>query len=307
MRWVGLKNATGNFLVTYTRSDPGLISPKLSGGIHHISGLEYWSLTADAANSTAGVELSFDNVNSGGVTDLSHLRVARLLGDTWQNSGNVATSGSAGAAGSVTGTVINDWPISQPVIFTLASTQATQNPLPIVWKYVDVRKQDGFTILRWSTFLEGVTYYEVEATTSGPGFMTLARIPANPLLQDYSYTDRRMEKTANFYRVVIVRSDSSRMYSKIIGMPGSNIPGKELVRGIADRNSLQLYFAEPVAAGTFIRVFDPAGRQLHHADLRNHTGSRFVRLNCPLIRTQLILVQVIYPGRQTSTIRLPVP
>jgi hypothetical protein len=39
-------------------------------GIDHLSKIEYWAIESPAPAS-AKVELSFDNVNSGGVTDLS--------------------------------------------------------------------------------------------------------------------------------------------------------------------------------------------------------------------------------------------
>jgi len=145
MRWLELKNATGDFTVEFVKANPYILGAGMSG-INHISSIEYWAVESSAL-AVANVELSFDNVNSGGVTDVSSLRVARFAG-VWENEGNVATTGSAGASGSViSNSIIN---FSQPLRnFTLASMLARENPLPL--KNIDlyVRAQGNESIFEW--------------------------------------------------------------------------------------------------------------------------------------------------------------
>lgn len=131
MRWLALKNATGNFTAAFIKGNPSLLGATYGTGIHHISAIEYWSIQADAVPAaSAAFELSFNDPNSGGVTDMATLRAAYLNGSTWMNAGNTGTTGSPGARGSVISNVINNLG-SSTVYFTLASSTATGNPLPL--------------------------------------------------------------------------------------------------------------------------------------------------------------------------------
>lgn len=131
MRWLALKNANGNFTAEFIKANPRLISTDYSSGIDHISQIEYWSLQTDAyPGASAAVELSFNDPNSGGVTDLSALRVAYFNGTTWMNAGNTNVTGTAGSHGSVVSNVIGNIGTG-PVYFTLASSIAGGNPLPL--------------------------------------------------------------------------------------------------------------------------------------------------------------------------------
>ena len=128
MRWLELKNATGDFTVEFLKSNPYLLAASMNG-VDHISRIEYWSVESSSPMASTNVELSFDNVNSGGVTQLSSLRVAQLLND-WTDQGNAGTTGSAGAAGSVRSNNVSDF-TGLHRFFTLASVDQHQNPLPL--------------------------------------------------------------------------------------------------------------------------------------------------------------------------------
>lgn len=128
-RWVCLKNATGNFTVEFFRVNPYSFSNVMGSGIHHISSLECWSIDATPP-ATAKIELSYNDQSSGGITDMSTLRVAKWTGQgSWENTGNTATTGTAGGSGSVLSNDVSQW--SAPARFTLGSSSATQNALPI--------------------------------------------------------------------------------------------------------------------------------------------------------------------------------
>lgn len=132
-RWLELKDATGNFTVEYHREIPPY-NYAVTFGISHISGLEYWTIKADASPvASAVVKLSFDNLNSGGVTDLSKLLVAKLNGEVWINLGGVNQTGIAATNGSVTtSSAITNFNSTNGDFFTLASNISQANPLPLI-------------------------------------------------------------------------------------------------------------------------------------------------------------------------------
>ncbi|MBO9563439.1 MAG: hypothetical protein J7621_11720 [Niastella sp.] len=128
-RWLSLVNATGNYTVEFFRSSPRSISSSYHTSIHHISSIEHWIITADASPvPQAQVKLSFNDPNSGGVTDLAALRVVQLYGGTWANAGNTSCMGTPGSNGFVVSNMLH--PLgSTNNYFTLASTTASFNPL----------------------------------------------------------------------------------------------------------------------------------------------------------------------------------
>lgn len=127
-RWLSLQDFTGDVTVEFMKEDPAILSSLKGEGISHISAIEYWKIAA--ANTTSGkVELSFDQVNSGGVSDLSALRVAGLVEGKWMNMGNIFVTGTAGSNGSVISQEIASIQ-SQGSYFTLASASSGVNTLP---------------------------------------------------------------------------------------------------------------------------------------------------------------------------------
>lgn len=127
-RWLSLVQATGSYTVEFHKSNPHSRGSYYASPIHHISSIEHWSVAADAVAPQAQVKLSFNDPNSGGVTDLSALRVAWLQGGKWVDAGKTAEGGSAGSNGFVVSAPITDFG-SGTQYFTLASTTASFNPL----------------------------------------------------------------------------------------------------------------------------------------------------------------------------------
>lgn len=129
LRWLALVNATGSYTVEFFRSSPKLLSNTYHTSIHHISSIEHWAITADAVPSPlAQVKLSFNDPNSGGITDLEALRVVQLDGNTWINAGNAGNMGTPGSNGFVVSNMVEFFG-SANTYFTLASTAASLNPL----------------------------------------------------------------------------------------------------------------------------------------------------------------------------------
>jgi hypothetical protein len=178
MRWVQLNNATGNFTVEYFRSDPKLLSSINGPGIDHISSVEYWDVTT-TASSAAEVKLSFLHPGSGAITNLSSLRVARLINGTWENAGNTAFSGTPGSDGWVSSIAAGGFSANSKS-FALASAKGLENPLPLSSIRLRLLKHDGSVKLYWTAdadirsksfelqrSYDGVTYQTIYETLFG--------------------------------------------------------------------------------------------------------------------------------------------
>jgi hypothetical protein len=110
MRWLELKNASGNFNVEFFDSNPVQISNTYGAGIVQLSQTGYWTIKADANPSPAAlVELSFNGINSGMGADLSLGRVAKLSNNVWLNYGNTAFTGTVGYRGSIVSNTVAAW------------------------------------------------------------------------------------------------------------------------------------------------------------------------------------------------------
>ena len=124
MRWLTLKNASGNYNVEYINSNPQQISNKFGAGISQIAQTGYWTILADASPiASASIELSFSGLNSGVGTNLGTARVARLNDGVWLNYGNTAFTGTAGSRGSVVSDNVNSWS-AVPDSFVLGNSVA---------------------------------------------------------------------------------------------------------------------------------------------------------------------------------------
>jgi hypothetical protein len=127
-RWLSLNQVTGNYTVEFFRVSPKPMSSTYHTNLHHISAIEHWTIAADLSPAPqTAVKLSFNDPNSGGVTDLATLRVARLSGGIWTDAGNTSCMGSPGSNGFVTSYSLSSFVTTE--YFTLASTTGSFNPL----------------------------------------------------------------------------------------------------------------------------------------------------------------------------------
>lgn len=221
VRPIIVNNATGDFTAEYHRGDPRTdVGSGIQTGIHHISGLEYWSLSG---NGTTAIELSFIDPNSGGVTEMASLRVARYNGTAWGDVGSAGYKGSAGANGSVTSNMLSEFGY-----FTLAgATGYPNNPLPD--KDLSCRAEvSGHTVnLSWA-ILQDEYYreYIVERSVEGDPF-TIISNPIVPLSYEdrrYSFVDQHPVTGYLSYRIRMKTSQNKFEYSRsaTIFYPGSN-------------------------------------------------------------------------------------
>ena len=260
IRWLALKDATGNFTVTYKQENPNTISGIIGEGIDHISSLETWTIMGDE-HAEAMVELSFDNMHSGGVTDMQTLRVAQLQMDSsWGNRGNTATTGSAGAAGSVTSERVAAFN-ERESFFTLASSVSNHNTLPGNEILFTGRQEGRGVRLEAKVFSDlPITGLIIEAATDSMRFMEVGRMPvaASENLFSVLYHPRRGE---NFFRLRLILKEERSLTSRVIYL---NAKEDVSLRGNVriDNQQLLLRWQADHNDELNIYVYDMAGRVL---------------------------------------------
>ena len=239
-RWLELRNATGNYTIEFFKTNPNLIANNMGPGIHHISSLEYWTVETDATPTPVGnVELSFDNVNSGGVTDLPSLRVAQLFNTIWQDAGNTGTTGIVGI-GSVISNPTSFSAANAGKYFTLASSGALQNPLPLRNIHFAANNINHGVVIKWETELSFLPLlFELQASADGIHFCTLVNIKAENDRHHYQYTDTRKIQNQQWYRLQITGSNGT-FYSNLITMTPDHNKNIQLIPSVVTINSMLL-------------------------------------------------------------------
>ena len=215
-----LKTASGDFTVEFIRGDPYLLSNVMGVGIHHISHIEYWSVTGTGS---ASVELTYFDPNSGGVTDMNALRIVRYNGTEWESITVNSSLGSPGANGSITSNSITAFGN-----FTLAgSSDYPNNPLPIKLIKWNALAQGQHILLQWQTEDES-TYksYTVEKSWDGIDFYPLGgpiekQSVAN---QVYNIKDPTSLAGTYYYRLKVTGVNNQFNYSNTVSI---KIAGQE--------------------------------------------------------------------------------
>lgn len=172
MRWIQLENATGNFTVEYMKTDPKTLSNSKGPGIDHISSVEYWDVTTTAVSS-ANVKLSFVHPNSGSVTNLSALRVARLINGTWEDGGNSGVAGTPGSDGWVSSIAAGGFSANSKS-FALASATGLENPLPLSSIKLKASRRENTVIFTWMTDRDiRLKKFELQRSYDGANYFTI--------------------------------------------------------------------------------------------------------------------------------------
>jgi Secretion system C-terminal sorting domain len=203
-----LNNATGIFTVTYIKAVPPNASFIVNPGIDHVSRIEYWKISVTGANPSAIVELSFDDVNSGGVTNMNDLRVAQKVNVPWFDitASSAFTIGTAGSNGSVISNAITTF-----TNFTLASS-TLQNPLPLFNFKLSITSSFNNNLLQWNALLnENIVNYVIQKSNNTINIEDLFTKP-NDINILNNYTHYTVKDDA-YYRIKAVKATGEVKYS----------------------------------------------------------------------------------------------
>jgi hypothetical protein len=219
-------NATDHFTAQYFNTTPQGSYPNSSrdNTLDHISAAEYWILNRTGGSANVNVTLSW-NTNSGGVTTLSELRVARwdISQAKWKDQGNGGTTGNT-----TSGTVITSAPVTSFSPFTLASAGGG-NPLPVHLKSFNCSlTPQGHVVLDWATVTESNSdYFEVERSADGKNFKSAGKKDAagNSSKEiKYRLEDKAPLYGQSYYRLKEVDYDGKTSYTELCAVFNPILP-----------------------------------------------------------------------------------
>jgi hypothetical protein len=252
-------NAAHHFTAEYNSGSSEAIYSHASkeGTIDHLNKTEYWILNRTNGTSNVSVTLSWDGT-SGGVDNLSTLRVCRWDGSMWRNHGNGGTTGSTSA-----GSIASSAAITSFSPFTLGSSNP-QNPLPVELLTFTATASSNNVDINWSTASESNNhFYTVERSKDLKTFETVSRIEgagnANHTLY-YNTKDENPYQGVSYYRLVQNDFDGKQT---IYGPLAVNFMGSTELSIYPNpfENQLTLGTSEFVNGEQIdIRLFDPIGR-----------------------------------------------
>lgn len=286
MRWLSLKDTDGEVTVEYFRNNPQSFSTVLDTALSHLSALEYWRIKP-TANSHGIVQLSFDDLLSGGVTDLFSLRVARLKNNRWENAGNLSTTGSAGASGTVTSQSITMNPDEWEYL-ALASSQSAQNPLPIQYtvNYQVFRDYVEFGLLmnKPPEIEVGRGNLVLEWSEGGSGFHKVESVQVMPDNNGFRIKTERPGQDG-YFRIRTMRSPENEWLSDIFPVKGRQkgrleSSGNRFMIRLAGRGLNEIWVKVEASPPVPVRLFliDMKGKIVCEKLVIPATGNQIVSL-----------------------------
>jgi hypothetical protein len=306
MCWLELKNAIGNFTVEFIKDNPRNLSTTYSSGIDHVGTNYYWNIDADVSPSaSANVELSFPDVFSSGVTDMSALRVAQLIGNTWVNENNIATTGSAGASGSVVSATINTFN-SAARSFALASNTNNQNPLPITFTSFTVTKLNyNSALLVWQIASDQIDHFEVQSSTDNINFNFVEKIQSVENENIYQFTDEHLSNGIIYYRVKVIAKTGEENFSKIIAVSNSSSFSFHIISLTPQNanNILMIHLTSSLNTTVQFIFYSMDGNMVKKNFEQVETGDNNITLNISGMSSGMYILQAIDAKGNSQTAR----
>jgi hypothetical protein len=282
LRTIGITTNSANSTVwraSFTSSSPKqAYGTTFGSGIQQISACEYWDLTRSSGTAGGRVTLSWPAAaNSCGtgayVTNIGTLVVAHLSGGSWLNEGQQIGSMTGTASGG--GTITSNNVLTTFSPFALGTTNAADNPLPVMFADVKAFQKNGSVQIDWTNLTErDLIKYEVERSADGRSFTAFSFENAranNNDKQSYSVDDIAPLNGANFYRVKAYEIGGKMIYSKVLKV---EIGGKQGAFSIYPNPVVgnQLSLSLSVKQGQYtVRVLNTSGQEVFNQRL-NHPG-----------------------------------
>ncbi len=291
-------HTTDAFTAEYKRNSATALGPISASGLYRISACEYWVLDRTTGSSSVNVTLSWSGLSpcnaAAYVTQLSSLAVVHFNGVSWNAYGNNGGITGNGAAGTVTWNNVSAF---SP--FTLGSTSAVTNPLPIKFSAVKAYKVNNGNRVEWTNLTEeNLQRYEVERSANGTSFnmiSTVAPRANNNQEEEYAITDENILNGTNYYRIKAVQLDGSAIYSAIVKVdPSSNEVNSVVIYPNpveSDQFTLQL---NNYKKGNYtLKLISNNGQQLMNKTVLHPGGSVSITIDKPIsVKPGLYIVQV---------------
>jgi hypothetical protein len=268
LRWLELKQAGGSFTVEYLNENPAALGGSMGSGIDHISGMEYWRLTA-AGPATALVELSHASPQSGAITDPAFLHVAGLSAGEWFDAGQTALTGDM-AYGSVVSRPLSDF---SGGVFTLASTAPRENPLPLAIIRFDAGENNGYAAFSWMVQLpEEADYFELLELKEN-GDQLIERMPATAGKNYYDWQEAEpLSPGLHYYRLRIAGKENKIWLSKAVAIKYSGKHGLQLSWIPGPSGMGRVHFRSPDADRLEYSVLSMNGQTVSRGEINIPAG-----------------------------------
>lgn len=299
LRWIALRNASGDFTVQYHRSNPRAVDSRMVS-IDHISANEYWTITTTSAVDEAAVEISINDGNQSGVTDMSSLRVSRLSAGGWADAGSQLVTGSAGGRGSVVSILQNGFSTSYPELFTLAGSNSFENPLPLSIAAISVVHQPKAALVN-VVIPASCVEYSIEKL-NGAEFLTqfTNRVSSQEDRRPVEHLLLRTDRI-EVYRVRLLLSDGSVVYSRQFAVPA--IAAKDsIIISCKLGHEIELVLAIPERMRITVALYTMDGRLLELRKLQLERGRQSVRFSNKYLPSGPIIFAVRTPNTTESRI-----
>jgi hypothetical protein len=290
-------STTDAFTAEYKRSSATALGPITASGLYRVSACEYWQLDRTTGSSSVNVTLSWSGLSpcnaSAYVTSLANLTVAHFNGTSWDTHGVTSYTGNA-SSGTITRNGVS---VFSP--FSIGSTSATTNPLPIKFSAVKAYTVSNGNRVEWTNMTEeNLTGYEVERSSNGISFHTIISVlpkTNNGQENKYTKTDENMLDGINYYRIKAIQTDGSYEYSAIVKV----VPSTTAERSIS-------VYPNPVISGQFtvqlnnyirgeysVKLMNSNGQQVMLKKIQHGGGSVSITIEKPqTIQPGLYILQV---------------
>ncbi|HQW18053.1 MAG: T9SS type A sorting domain-containing protein [Bacteroidota bacterium] len=247
-----------SFTTEYFHINPTVIyNNVVNPPLDHVSRMEYWYMTKEIGDKRK-ITLYWDG-NSGGVTSLPDLRVARFNGASWDDLGNTGTTGTA-AAGTITSDSTKDY---GPV--TLASVIALPgNPLPVELLSFNGNRHNDEIKLNWLTSSElNNHYFTLKRSGNNLQYTELGKVNGagtTNLPQRYDYIDSKPLRGINYYKLFQTDFDGTTEEKATLAIRFDAYDGDVLVLPDFNHEQVLLQFSENNKEPVNIMLMDAAGR-----------------------------------------------
>ena len=238
--------------------------------IKDVSLCEYWDLDDGVATINAIVGLQYSaaspcNANSY-ITDPSTLVVAHWNGSTWENKGATGATTLTNMTASTTSTF-------SP--FTIGTTDAGVNPLPVSFTDVKAFEKGAGVQIDWTNSTESdMSAYVIERSADGINFNAIGQTAPRSNQFDkvsYTYIDAAPLAGTNFYRIKAIELSGKNVYSKALRVDiGRSPKGISLYPNPVRGSEITIGFS--ALKGQYsLNVVNTAGQVVYRQNL-NHAG-----------------------------------
>ena len=214
------------------------------GGVKSITRVYRFTNPIDFSG-TAGIVFDDGELNG---NPKASLQVAYNSNGVWTTSTNSTVNGN-----------FVSYPASGGSIYNLLTATMAGTVLPVTFSRFIATRESQYVQLNWSMGnIDDLSGFDIEYSNDGRTWNVAGRVPAVPMLHDFSYQHRDLNFTQRYYRIVANENSGLRTYTRLVGVRnGGEATGVHIIR---KGTSTMLYFNGSVP--NMVQVYDMNGRLL---------------------------------------------